>query len=286
MRVHVCVCVCVCVCMCVCVCVCVVYIHARARDEVVVGTAARRITFKLSVSSRHITLRAISLLTSALIGSPSVRQVLLADPDGSVFTTYFRTGELGGGRPFLVEGVGKSDIPGCLNLSVVDDVIPVTDSDAFDMCYKLAQKEGIFVGGSAGLNVHAACQLASTLEGPATVVTLLCDLGVKCVTPRCVDCADPPLCCCDYAQCNAMLLTTHPLPHRHHRPIYFPSASAPSLVCSIDTRRASHAHSFPPSLIHSLPPSSLIHSLFHSFILAFNSFTPPPLPPPVHVPTN
>lgn len=109
---------------------------------------------------------------------PSTR-VYLADPVGSVFTNYFRTGELGIGRKFLVEGVGKENIPGCLNFDVVDDVIPVSDSDAFAMCKTLARSEGLFVGGSAGLNVHAAVQLANTLEGPATIVTLLCDTGVK-----------------------------------------------------------------------------------------------------------
>eukprot|EP00035_Acanthoeca_spectabilis_P009490 m.168140 g.168140 ORF g.168140 m.168140 type:complete len:445 (+) comp14741_c0_seq15:248-1582(+) len=110
--------------------------------------------------------------------NPNVK-VLLADPVGSVFTNYFRTGELGVGRKFLVEGVGKENIPGCLNISVVDDVIPVSDEDAFKMCYKLAHSEGVFVGGSAGLNVHAAVEVAKSLKGPATVVTLLCDLGVK-----------------------------------------------------------------------------------------------------------
>jgi cystathionine beta-synthase len=104
---------------------------------------------------------------------------MLADPVGSVFTNFFKTGELGEGVKFLVEGVGKGNIPGCLNMSIVDGVVPVADGDAFRMCYTLAQSEGIFVGGSAGLNVHAAIEVAKTLEGPATVVTLLCDLGVK-----------------------------------------------------------------------------------------------------------
>lgn len=98
---------------------------------------------------------------------------------GSVFTNYFHTGEVGEGKKFLVEGVGKNNIPGCLDLTIVDGVLPVEDEDAFRMCYKLAKSEGIFVGGSAGLNVHAAIEYAKTLEAPATVVTLLCDLGVK-----------------------------------------------------------------------------------------------------------
>jgi len=110
--------------------------------------------------------------------NPDVKLVL-ADPVGSVFTNYFQTGELGQGKKFLVEGVGKEAIPGCMKFDLVDSVVPVTDKDAFAMCKKLAQREGIFVGGSAGLNVHAAVELANKVEGPATIVTLLCDNGVK-----------------------------------------------------------------------------------------------------------
>ena len=91
-------------------------------------------------------------------------QVVLADPVGSVFTNYFKTGELGEGKSFLVEGVGKANIPGAMNFNVIDDVIPVHDADAFTMCKKLARTEGIFVGGSAGLNV---CLFNKNVLGPA-----------------------------------------------------------------------------------------------------------------------
>ena len=61
-------------------------------------------------------------------------KVVLADPVGSIFTNYYRTGELGTPKKFLVEGVGKGSIPGAMNFKVVDDVLPVTDQEAFDMC--------------------------------------------------------------------------------------------------------------------------------------------------------
>jgi len=109
-------------------------------------------------------------------------KVVLADPVGSVFTNYFRTGELGQGEKFLVEGVGKESLPGCLDCSVVDEVLPVSDKDAFYMCKQLARQEGIFVGGSAGLNAHAAVQLANQSEEAITIVTILCDNGIKYLT--------------------------------------------------------------------------------------------------------
>ena len=84
---------------------------------------------------------------------------------------------------FLVEGVGKGTIPGCMDFSVIDDVIQVKvisnednqrpikglkgvcqDEDAFHTCHELARREGLLVGGSAGLNTWAAVQIANNME--------------------------------------------------------------------------------------------------------------------------
>ena len=65
---------------------------------------------------------------------------------------------------FLVEGVGKGSIPGCMDFSLIDEVIQVKDEDAFHICHELARKEGLMVGGSAGLNTWAALQIANQLE--------------------------------------------------------------------------------------------------------------------------
>ena len=74
----------------------------------------------------------------------------IADPVGSVFTNYFKTGELGQQGKFLVEGVGKGNIPGAMDMSLIDDVFPVSDAEAFEMCFRLAREEGLCVGGSSG----------------------------------------------------------------------------------------------------------------------------------------
>jgi len=110
--------------------------------------------------------------------NPNIR-VVLADPVGSIFSEYHRTGKVGKPDKFLVEGVGKGSIPGAMNFDYIDDVIQVTDEEAFQMCHRLSRQEGICAGGSSGLNVHAALELAAQLEEPAVVVTVLPDLGVK-----------------------------------------------------------------------------------------------------------
>ena len=104
---------------------------------------------------------------------------ILADPVGSIFSNYFKTGKVGTAKKFLVEGVGKGSIPGCINFDLIDDICPVTDEQAFKMAWRLARSEGICPGGSAGLNLFAAITYANTLKEPATVVTVFPDSGAK-----------------------------------------------------------------------------------------------------------
>jgi cysteine synthase len=113
--------------------------------------------------------------------NPKIK-VVLADPIGSVFTNYFLSGNVGKPGKYLVEGVGKGSIPGAMDFSLVDAVLPVTDADAFQTCSRLCREEGIWPGGSSGLNVFAALRLAETVEEPCTIVTVMPDLGVKYLT--------------------------------------------------------------------------------------------------------
>mmetsp|Transcript_7904 Transcript_7904/g.12782 ORF Transcript_7904/g.12782 Transcript_7904/m.12782 type:complete len:691 (-) Transcript_7904:214-2286(-) len=109
---------------------------------------------------------------------PSIR-VVLGDPIGSIFTEYFNKGSYGSPGKFLVEGVGKGSIPGAMDFKLIDQVVPISDQDAFDMSHRLAQTEGILAGGSAGLNVLSALRLAATIEEPAVIVTVMPDMGMK-----------------------------------------------------------------------------------------------------------
>ena len=109
--------------------------------------------------------------------NPDVK-VILADPVGSIFTSYFQGKGMTGGK-YLVEGVGKGSIPGAMDFSLIDDVLPVSDDNAFAMCHYLASHAGILAGGSSGLNAYAAIKLANQVTEPSTIVTIMPDTGIK-----------------------------------------------------------------------------------------------------------
>ena len=101
--------------------------------------------------------------------NPSIR-VIAADPQGSVFSG-------GSGRPYLTEGVGEDFWPENYDPSLVDDVVAVSDADAFAMAREVTRREGILIGGSGGTAVAAALRVASTLPEDAVVVVLIPDSG-------------------------------------------------------------------------------------------------------------
>jgi cystathionine beta-synthase len=111
--------------------------------------------------------------------NPKVR-IIAGDPIGSLYTHYHRTKTMGEGHPYKVEGIGGDKIPTTIWFDQIDEFRQVPDRTSFTMARRLAREEGILVGGSAGLNVWLAVEIARELDDPAAmVVTILCDTGER-----------------------------------------------------------------------------------------------------------
>jgi cystathionine beta-synthase len=101
--------------------------------------------------------------------NPAIR-IIAADPAGSVYSG-------GAGRPYLTEGVGEDFWPANYDPSLVDEVVAISDADAFSMARAVTQREGILIGGSGGTAVAAALTIAEALGEEAVVVVLIPDSG-------------------------------------------------------------------------------------------------------------
>ena len=103
---------------------------------------------------------------------PSV-QLIAVEPSGSPV--------LSGGRPgpHKIQGIGAGFVPEVLNRSIIDEVMQITDREAYDTKVALARREGLLVGISAGACVCASLRVAERLGEGKLVVTILCDTGER-----------------------------------------------------------------------------------------------------------
>lgn len=104
-------------------------------------------------------------------------QVVLADPLGSALYSYVKTGELASHGDSIVEGIGIGRLTHNFRLTKLDDAIQVEDRAAVEMAHFLLHHEGLYVGGSAALNLVAAARYAKSRSDRPTIVTLLPDGG-------------------------------------------------------------------------------------------------------------
>ncbi|NJL41983.1 MAG: cysteine synthase A [Leptolyngbyaceae cyanobacterium SM1_4_3] len=108
--------------------------------------------------------------------NPEIR-CILADPMGSGLYSYAKTGEIKIEGNSVTEGIGNSRVTANLEGAPIDDALQIHDPEALRVIYQLLKQDGLFMGGSVGINVGAAVAIAKQLGPGHTIVTILCDGG-------------------------------------------------------------------------------------------------------------
>ena len=105
--------------------------------------------------------------------------ISLADPLGAALHSFYTTGELSSWGGSITEGIGQGRITANLEDAPVDQSFQIPDEEALPICFDLLKEEGLCLGGSSGINVAGAIRLAQELGPGKTIVTILCDSGVR-----------------------------------------------------------------------------------------------------------
>jgi len=110
---------------------------------------------------------------------PSLQAIAVEPTDSPVITQTMHGQPVKPG-PHKIQGTGAGFVPNNLHIKVLDEVITVTNDEAFAMARRLAKEEGILAGISSGANVHAAIQVAKRPENKGKlIVTIACSTGER-----------------------------------------------------------------------------------------------------------
>jgi cysteine synthase A len=115
-------------------------------------------------------------------------QAIAVEPKDSPVITQTRAGQPVKPGPHKIQGTGAGFIPDNLHLDIVDEVITVSNEDAFTMARRICKEEGMLVGISTGANVHVALEVAKRPENKGKlIVTIGCSTGERYLTTALAD---------------------------------------------------------------------------------------------------
>jgi len=106
-------------------------------------------------------------------------RIVAVDSIGSVFYDVIKNNPITAPKAYMVEGIGSDTMTQALDLKVIDDVLRVSDKEAFLMARRLLKEEGLFAGGSSGAAMVGAKKIAEELGKGKLVVTILPDSGSR-----------------------------------------------------------------------------------------------------------
>jgi len=110
--------------------------------------------------------------------NPNIK-IALADPMGAALYHYYTHGTLKAEGSSITEGIGQGRITANLVDAPIDLGFQISDTEALTILFDLAEHEGLALGGSSGINIAGAIRLAKTLGPGHTIVTILCDTGMR-----------------------------------------------------------------------------------------------------------
>jgi cysteine synthase len=148
--------------------------HERTTGPEIIAQSEGRLDAFIASAGTGGTLAGVGRALKAY--DPRIR-VVLADPYGSALYSYVKTGELTTEGDSNAEGIGIKRIVANFKDAPVDDALRVDDAAMVAMAHWLLREEGLFVGGSAALNVVAAARYAAKLPAGSRVATILADGG-------------------------------------------------------------------------------------------------------------
>ena len=110
-------------------------------------------------------------------------RAVAVEPQDSPVISQTRSGQPVKPGPHKIQGTGAGFVPDNLHLDIVDEVLTVSNDDAFAMARRICKEEGMLVGISTGANVHAAMQVAQRPENKGKlIVTIGCSTGERYLT--------------------------------------------------------------------------------------------------------
>ncbi len=106
-------------------------------------------------------------------------KIALSDPMGSSLYSHIKFNKLENSGSSITEGIGTGRVTKNFEKALVDDAFQITDEEALNIIFKLKEDQNIELGGSSGINIAGAIQLAKKLGPGHNIVTILCDPGKR-----------------------------------------------------------------------------------------------------------
>ena len=105
--------------------------------------------------------------------------IAISDPMGAALYEFYKNGVLKSSGNSITEGIGQGRITKNLENAPIDLAYQISDEEALPILFDLAEHEGLLLGGSSAINIAGAIRLAKDMGPGHTIVTILCDSGVR-----------------------------------------------------------------------------------------------------------